>query len=248
MANRSLHWPAMASASFVSAGAPAARRPTLETLVRPYTLLLLGGALSFLAWAIPWGRTSHCRARIRASRAVDLARDALRARVVRVLLHRRSRRVRARTASPTGPARRARPLGELLRLPHDPRRGRDGVLVRLRGRQVAARLRPGDPAPAVQPGAACSAGVGGDSDVALRRVPGSRDRHLRAGTPPLPAASRAQRRAAAARRGNRRPYAPDHRDDRRRGAGGTSPPDDPRRSPQARRDRASSARSRSSAR
>ena len=30
-------------------------RPTLETLVRPYTLLLLGGALSFLAWAIPWG-------------------------------------------------------------------------------------------------------------------------------------------------------------------------------------------------
>jgi hypothetical protein len=30
-------------------------RPTLETLVRPYTLLILGGGLSFLAWAIPWG-------------------------------------------------------------------------------------------------------------------------------------------------------------------------------------------------
>jgi hypothetical protein len=28
---------------------------TLETLVRPYTLLLIGGGLSFLAWAIPWG-------------------------------------------------------------------------------------------------------------------------------------------------------------------------------------------------
>jgi hypothetical protein len=30
---------------------------TLETLVRPYTLLLIGAGLSFLAWAIPWGST-----------------------------------------------------------------------------------------------------------------------------------------------------------------------------------------------
>jgi hypothetical protein len=30
---------------------------TLETVVRPYTLLLIGGGLSFLAWAIPWGST-----------------------------------------------------------------------------------------------------------------------------------------------------------------------------------------------
>lgn len=29
----------------------------LETLVRPYTLLLIGGGISFLAWAIPWGST-----------------------------------------------------------------------------------------------------------------------------------------------------------------------------------------------
>lgn len=28
---------------------------TLETLVRPHTLLLIGAGLSFLAWAIPWG-------------------------------------------------------------------------------------------------------------------------------------------------------------------------------------------------
>jgi hypothetical protein len=28
---------------------------TLETAVRPYTLLLVGAGLSFLAWAIPWG-------------------------------------------------------------------------------------------------------------------------------------------------------------------------------------------------
>jgi hypothetical protein len=53
----------MASASFVSAGARVAWRPTLETLVRPYTLLILGGALSFLAWAIPWG--SHIPSAVR---------------------------------------------------------------------------------------------------------------------------------------------------------------------------------------
>lgn len=35
---------------------PRVRRPfTLETAVRPYTFLLLGAGLSFLAWAIPWG-------------------------------------------------------------------------------------------------------------------------------------------------------------------------------------------------
>ncbi|MGH3054923.1 MAG: hypothetical protein ACRDL7_08100, partial [Gaiellaceae bacterium] len=41
-------------------------RPTLETLVRPYTLLLLGGALSFLAWVIPWG--SHVPSAVRGFR------------------------------------------------------------------------------------------------------------------------------------------------------------------------------------
>jgi hypothetical protein len=46
----------MAAAGHVVSGRVTGRlRPTLETLVRPYTLLLLGGALSFLAWAIPWG-------------------------------------------------------------------------------------------------------------------------------------------------------------------------------------------------
>lgn len=44
----------MASAGDVSA-ATARWRPTLETLVRPYTLLLVGAGLSFLAWVIPWG-------------------------------------------------------------------------------------------------------------------------------------------------------------------------------------------------
>jgi hypothetical protein len=45
----------MASASDASVGLSMRLRPTLETLVRPYTLLLLGGVLSLLAWAIPWG-------------------------------------------------------------------------------------------------------------------------------------------------------------------------------------------------
>jgi hypothetical protein len=31
------------------------RRFTLETAVRPHTLLLVGAGLSFLAWAVPWG-------------------------------------------------------------------------------------------------------------------------------------------------------------------------------------------------
>jgi hypothetical protein len=43
--------------SAVSTGvvARARRSVTLETVVRPYTLLLVGAGLSFLAWAIPWG-------------------------------------------------------------------------------------------------------------------------------------------------------------------------------------------------
>jgi hypothetical protein len=45
----------MASASDARVGLSVRLRPTLETLVRPYTLLLLGGVLSFLAWAIPRG-------------------------------------------------------------------------------------------------------------------------------------------------------------------------------------------------
>jgi hypothetical protein len=46
--------------SAVSTGviARARRSVTLETLVRPYTLLLVGAGLSFLAWAIPWGRAA----------------------------------------------------------------------------------------------------------------------------------------------------------------------------------------------
>ena len=51
----------MASASDASVGASMRLRPTLETLVRPYTLLLLGGRVSLLAWAIPWGCRARCR-------------------------------------------------------------------------------------------------------------------------------------------------------------------------------------------
>jgi hypothetical protein len=51
----------MASASDARVGLSLRLRPTLETLVRPYTLLLLGCALSFLAWAIPWGLPSAVR-------------------------------------------------------------------------------------------------------------------------------------------------------------------------------------------
>ncbi len=56
----------MAGASDARFGASLRLRPTLETLVRPYTLLLLGGALSFLAWAIPWG--SHLPTAVRGFR------------------------------------------------------------------------------------------------------------------------------------------------------------------------------------
>ena len=45
----------MSSAVSTGVVARARRSVTLETLVRPYTLLLVGAGLSFLAWAIPWG-------------------------------------------------------------------------------------------------------------------------------------------------------------------------------------------------
>jgi hypothetical protein len=45
----------MAVASHAGSWVLVRLRPTLETLVRPYSLLLIGGALSFLAWAVPWG-------------------------------------------------------------------------------------------------------------------------------------------------------------------------------------------------
>jgi hypothetical protein len=45
----------MSAAAHVSARARVRRLLTLETIVRPHTLLLIGGGLSFLAWAIPWG-------------------------------------------------------------------------------------------------------------------------------------------------------------------------------------------------
>jgi len=45
----------MSAAAHVSAGARLRSNLTLETAVRPHTLLLVGAGLSFLAWAIPWG-------------------------------------------------------------------------------------------------------------------------------------------------------------------------------------------------
>lgn len=45
----------MASAGYTGVVARARRSVTLETLVRPYTLLLVGAGMSFLAWVIPWG-------------------------------------------------------------------------------------------------------------------------------------------------------------------------------------------------
>lgn len=45
----------MSAAAHVSVGARVRRHFTLETAVRPHTLLLVGAGISFLAWAIPWG-------------------------------------------------------------------------------------------------------------------------------------------------------------------------------------------------
>src|SRR4051812_24627973 len=45
----------MSAAAHVSARPRLSRHFTLETAVRPHTLLLVGAGLSFLAWAIPWG-------------------------------------------------------------------------------------------------------------------------------------------------------------------------------------------------
>jgi hypothetical protein len=53
----------MSSAALASTQARVRRLFTLETIVRPYTLLIIGGGLSFLAWVIPWG--SHIPAAIR---------------------------------------------------------------------------------------------------------------------------------------------------------------------------------------
>ena len=45
----------MSAAGSASVRARARRHVTLESAVRPHTLLLAGAILSFLAWAIPWG-------------------------------------------------------------------------------------------------------------------------------------------------------------------------------------------------
>lgn len=45
----------MSAAALASAQARVRRHVTLETAVRPHTLMLAGAALSFLAWVIPWG-------------------------------------------------------------------------------------------------------------------------------------------------------------------------------------------------
>ena len=45
----------MSSAALASTQARVRRLFNLETLVRPHTLLLIGGGISFLAWVIPWG-------------------------------------------------------------------------------------------------------------------------------------------------------------------------------------------------
>lgn len=45
----------MASAVYTGVVARARRSVTLETVVRPHTLLLVGAGMSLLAWAIPWG-------------------------------------------------------------------------------------------------------------------------------------------------------------------------------------------------
>jgi hypothetical protein len=45
----------MSAAAHGNVWARVPRRFTLEVLVRPHTLLLIGGGLSFLAWTIPWG-------------------------------------------------------------------------------------------------------------------------------------------------------------------------------------------------
>jgi hypothetical protein len=45
----------MSSAASVRVQARVRRHLSLETAVRPHTLLLAGACLSFLAWAIPWG-------------------------------------------------------------------------------------------------------------------------------------------------------------------------------------------------
>jgi hypothetical protein len=45
----------MSSAASARVQARVWRHFSLETVVRPYTLLLIGAGVSFLAWAIPWG-------------------------------------------------------------------------------------------------------------------------------------------------------------------------------------------------
>lgn len=45
----------MSAAAHVSVRARMRRQFTLETAVRPHTLLLAGAALSFIAWVVPWG-------------------------------------------------------------------------------------------------------------------------------------------------------------------------------------------------
>jgi len=45
----------MSAAATVSVRARVRRHLTLETLLRPHTLLLVGAALSLFAWVVPWG-------------------------------------------------------------------------------------------------------------------------------------------------------------------------------------------------
>src|SRR5947207_1103994 len=59
----------MSSAALASTQARVRRLFTLETAVRPHTLLIIGGCLSFLAWVIPWG--SHIPPAIRGFARVE---------------------------------------------------------------------------------------------------------------------------------------------------------------------------------
>ena len=143
---------AMSAAASVGDPAPARRRLTLETAVRPHTLLLVGVGLSLLAWAIPWGGAiPSLVAGLFTRGAVDPLGHALHRRLVRVLLRSGVRRLPPRPEDPGARAGGPRAVAELLRLPQPRQLRRNRVLVRVRLRQVSARVLQRDPPPPVQP-------------------------------------------------------------------------------------------------
>ena len=147
--------------------------------------------------------------------AMDAGRRSIPARVVRVFLPRRVRRLSARAEDSGAAAGRAGSVAELLRLPQHPGTGRNGVRLRLCRREIAPRDLRRVPPPPVQRGAIRAAVFVRRADHSLRVRSDRRNCHLRARTAAFPGHSHRECASAGVRSRDRVAELVDHRRDSR---------------------------------